>query len=499
VVNYGATGNGITDDTIAIDSAIAALQAGYSLYFPCGTYLVTSGLVIATQNVTIAGAPGCATIHGTGGYFTIMQVGNGGLGPATPLTAAAAELSTTFSANFASLGGLNPGDYVFLTEGGKDYSTDSGSGNNTGCDISGCRGEVLKIASVSGNAATVATVLHFPYDPVINNATVQKLIGGTDGAYVHDLKFDGGPTLALQNGLYMKGVTNSTVANVTVTNFLAEGAISYLAYNLAWNNITITNSGNYNFGNGYMFVLVQQGNASINGMSLTSSPGSNAFGFSLHTTANGTFTNITADKANSGTGRTCKIHASAYNTFNGLTCKNGSGAYNGIIFNYYSSHNTFNNCVIIDNAGGIGSGNAGINFFGNFNRYNTFNNCTVTGNGNVQVFDNYYDALRLGADSNNSFIGGTYSGTNSAVPVFILEAPNDTVSGATINGPGPMGIQMDAASGAAPGAPNACINNNTFAAGTGLSGAVSAAFSSDIGSGNILNGLSSNLTAGTCP
>ncbi len=503
VTTFGATGNGTTDDTIAIDNATAALQAGYSLYFPCGTYRVTSALTpITKDNIEVDGQTGCAggqvTINGTGGLFTILQVGGGGLSASTPLTAAATELSTTFSASFANIGGLNAGDYVLLQEGGKDFSTDVSPGNDKGCDVSGCRGEMLKILSVSGNTATVATALHFTYDPVVNAATVQKLLGTVDGAYIHDLKFDGGPTLALQNGLYMRGVTNSTVTNVTATNFVAEGALSYLAYNLDWNNITITNSGNYNYGYGYMFVLVNQGKASINGMSLSSSPGSNAFGFSLHTTADGTYANITADKANSGTGRTCKIHASAYNTFNGLTCKNGSGAYNGIIFNYYSSHNTFNNCVIRDNAGGIGSGNAGINFFGNFNRYNTFNNCTVTGNGNVQVFDNYYDALRLGADSNNSFVGGTYSGTNSVVPVFILEAPNDSVSGATISGPGPTGIQMDAASAAAPGAPNASINNNTFAAGTGLSTAISAAFSNDIGSGNTLNGLSSNLTAGTC-
>ena len=44
--NYGATGNGTTDDTAAINSAIAALTPGASLVFPCGTYLVSSQLSI---------------------------------------------------------------------------------------------------------------------------------------------------------------------------------------------------------------------------------------------------------------------------------------------------------------------------------------------------------------------------------------------------------------------------------------------------------------------
>jgi hypothetical protein len=45
---------------------------------------------------------------------------------------------------------------------------------------------------------------------------------------------------------------------------------------------------------------------------------------------------------------------------------------------------------------------------------------------------------------------------------------------------------------------NGCINNNAVTAGTGLGGGINSASSTNIGSGNILNGLSSNLTGGTC-
>lgn len=40
VQEYGAVGDGITDDTAAINAAAAALQDGDTLYFPSGTYLV---------------------------------------------------------------------------------------------------------------------------------------------------------------------------------------------------------------------------------------------------------------------------------------------------------------------------------------------------------------------------------------------------------------------------------------------------------------------------
>src|SRR5260370_198741 len=53
---------------------------------------------------------------------------------------------------------------------------------------------------------------------------------------------------------------------------------------------------------------------------------------------------------------------------------------------YYSSHNTYNDCVVTNNGAGTGTGtgNAGINSFGNFNQNTTFKNSTVSGNGNVE-------------------------------------------------------------------------------------------------------------------
>ena len=55
VTAYGATGDGITDDTSAINNAIEALVPGDTLLFPCGTYLTTSQLLISVSNVTLDG------------------------------------------------------------------------------------------------------------------------------------------------------------------------------------------------------------------------------------------------------------------------------------------------------------------------------------------------------------------------------------------------------------------------------------------------------------
>jgi len=496
VINYGATGNGTTNDTTAINNAIAALQPGDTLLFPCttnSTYLITSQVTINVSNVSVDGS-NCAIIHDTasGAIMVIGGSGNGNpyYGPAVALIATANELAASFT-TVSSLG-VAAGDYVYLHQGGKDSSMGSG---DTGCDPSGCRGEVLKVASVSGNTVTVTTALHDTYNPSVNAATAQKILGPLTGVTVKNITFDGSGSNVY--GFEMAGVAESTVSGVTARNVQGAAILNRGDFNVAWSNITVTGAGSAQCGDAVWFE--NQGNLSVNGMSISNeNPGTGtgclangAFGFGLIDSANSTITNLTVDAAGAY-GRPFKTTASRWNTFNSLTVKNGVEAYNGISLEYYSSHNTFNNCVVTNNGAGTGtgSGNAGINSFGNFNQYNAFNQCTVTGNGNVQILINNYDALRLGQDTNVTINGGTYTGTNTVEPVIYIAGSNAYVTSTGINGQGAQGLYL--------GSTNACVNINILGAGTGLSAGISSASSTNIGSGNILNGYSSNLNPGTC-
>lgn len=491
VLNHGATGNGSTDDTAAINNAIASLTSGDTLLFPCGHYLITSQLSISTANLTIDGSS-CAVIQGAVSSGNIMVVGNGlfmgSYGPAVALNATANELDTGFTT--VSNLGVVAGDYVYISQGGKDYSTDTAPGHDTGCDVSGCRRELLKVASVSGNSITVTTALHDTYNPFVNAAVAQKLLNPIAGITVKDITLDGS---GIANyGLLMLGIVDSTVTGVTAENVVFTALYGNSDFNLAWNNVTVSGAGNRN---GTAMNLWVQGNPSVNGASISNlNPGSGpaAFGFEVSGAANGTFANITVD-ASGAYGRPVKIHASRYNTFNSLTSKNGAADYNGIAFNYYSSHNAFNSCMVINNGtAGTGTGNAGINTFGNFNQYNSFNNCTVSVNGNVQLYISGFDALGLAQDSHNTVNGGTFTGSNSSEAVMLIEGDGTFITGATINGPGAQGIYLDTQ------ASNACVNNITFTGGTGLGTAISANSSGDLGLGNILNLLGSNLALGVC-
>lgn len=78
VKDYGALGDGVTDDTSAIQAAIAAIPIsgggtshGYQLYFPPGKYLIADTLVIGNRRVSIHG--GGASIMGSGSASIIYQ------------------------------------------------------------------------------------------------------------------------------------------------------------------------------------------------------------------------------------------------------------------------------------------------------------------------------------------------------------------------------------------------------------------------------------------
>lgn len=566
VLNYGAKGDGTTDDTTAIKRAIAALQPGDTLLLPCttsNTYLISSQLTINVTDITVDGSS-CAVIKDT--YSNtgtpqgkIMVIGGNGTsieatyGPAVALSATASELSTSFTTQ-TSLG-VNPGDYVYICQGGTDGSAAVGqscppSAANGICDPDGCRGEVLKVASVSGNTVTATTALHDTYDPVANSAVAQKIQAPLTGITVKNMTLDGNGTNAY--GLVLAGVAYSTVSCVTARNVQGAAVTGGGDFDVAWINITVTGAGSEDCGAAADFE--QQGGLSVSGLAISQentqqASGSGtcyinagAFGFSLSGSADSRIANLSVD-ATGAYGRPFKTTAARWNTLNSITVQNGSQVNdNGVSVQYYSSHNTFNNCVVANNGTSrTGTGNAGVNLFGNYNQYDVFNGCTVAANGNIQFYDSYSDRLGLGTDSNNAIVGGTYKsgniqfddsysdrlglGTDSndaivggtyksnspcannppaAYAVIVLEAPYDTVSGSSVCGPATYGIGMAGPRGggySAPGAPNACINNNVLVGGTGLTNGIyanPAVASTDVGSGNQTNSYSSNLTAGTC-
>lgn len=73
ILNYGAAGNGSTDDTAAVTAAIAALPStGGVLYFPPGTYKTSGGFTLQNP-VTVLGM-GAGGIGGSGTYDSVSKI-----------------------------------------------------------------------------------------------------------------------------------------------------------------------------------------------------------------------------------------------------------------------------------------------------------------------------------------------------------------------------------------------------------------------------------------
>ena len=109
VKDFGAVGDGVTDDTNAINRALRQLyciqptpQTRRSLFFPAGTYLITSPLLI----------PPYATLYGEGDDGTIIQLAPASGQPCVARTADSLQQSGDNIGN----GGASPPQYITISD-----------------------------------------------------------------------------------------------------------------------------------------------------------------------------------------------------------------------------------------------------------------------------------------------------------------------------------------------------------------------------------------------
>ncbi len=74
VKDFGAVGDGVTDDTDAINNALAAMTSGGTVYMPEGTYKTTDSIVVGINGVTLIGAGRQATVIKPEGTFNAIEV-----------------------------------------------------------------------------------------------------------------------------------------------------------------------------------------------------------------------------------------------------------------------------------------------------------------------------------------------------------------------------------------------------------------------------------------
>lgn len=66
VRDYGAVGDGVTDDTAAVQAALNAISSGGQLEFPCGTYKLTSAISVSSNQQLYGAGKVCASLAFSG-------------------------------------------------------------------------------------------------------------------------------------------------------------------------------------------------------------------------------------------------------------------------------------------------------------------------------------------------------------------------------------------------------------------------------------------------
>lgn len=185
VKDFGAIGNGVADDTAAIQAAINAAGASTnSVYFSPGVYKVTTPVNITQNNITIRGDNAEIMLR-TAPFDAAFQI-SGSLGSVMPVQGSINQYATSFQLLAGDAATLSPGDFVriFTTENYFDV-----------VDRDYKKGEIVKVVSVSGTTVNVEPLgFYLSYSSGSGTITARKLnlienvffdgikISGTGGA-----------------------------------------------------------------------------------------------------------------------------------------------------------------------------------------------------------------------------------------------------------------------------------------------------------------------------
>lgn len=242
VKDFGAKGDGTTDDTAAINAALLAISSGGALYFPTGTYKITSAITIPTHIKLYGDGSGSTKINcsGDGIYINTTSASsetyqqsiegitlNGTSTTGTGITLTHAHFGTFIDVEVI---GFNIGMYLNYSFCSSFYRCRFNS-NNTGVQLTNQSNNVNFFGgSFNNNINTGITM-----DGVlcVNLIGVDVEYNGTRGIIIRGVQIGGNPNTSTINiiGCYIE--ENGTTANgrhITIGG--SSSADTYTTYNV---------------------------------------------------------------------------------------------------------------------------------------------------------------------------------------------------------------------------------------------------------------------------
>jgi hypothetical protein len=163
VLDYGAVGDNLTDDTAAIQAALTAADTagGGTVYFPKATYKVATSVSLTTGDpITLLGEPG-AVIDGSSSTASQLITLSGSRENSALLSANVSAGARTFT---SSLSGIQPKEILFLSTSEYFFSN---PGDTTALFVptqtDSYKGEFVEVESISGSTFTLTSPLFDSY------------------------------------------------------------------------------------------------------------------------------------------------------------------------------------------------------------------------------------------------------------------------------------------------------------------------------------------------
>jgi len=246
VKSYGAKGDGITDDTVAIQNALNAATPGSIVLLPSGQYIVSNVLTMGNPDVVLVGNgatlvatnPAYQALDITGSHCAVVGVVFQGVGTTRLTTPASSKIIG--QGNYLQLigntinGGASAGIFIYVSQNyliwGNSVSNTLADGihNTNGSSENGSANGIIENNTVTHSGDDLISVVSYNYPsilPVSNVLIANNIVSGNNYG----------------RGITVVGGQGITFANNTISN-VNQGAGIYVSQEEAeWNSVDSQN------------------------------------------------------------------------------------------------------------------------------------------------------------------------------------------------------------------------------------------------------------------